>query len=246
MSEHSEKVVMQETWARMNALSSTYYDIAHDAYDSFLAEEENLLPIPGENDDPTEVLDQERRVLVAGIKTIVFSSMCIEAAAFDFAASQLGDDYVEKYLDKLDIIAKWVVVPKLISGRTLKEDGPALNGLRILVRSRNGLVHHKSLPYDSDPEGKKIAAAEKASKVFPTNVHNAFKTLILLSLELNELLGVSSVGLPPFEKHVISLPGPSKRIKKVIERCRVIHNRRSNQEAQVDSQGTRVLRSREK
>ena len=237
MSEHSEKALIQETWGRMNTYSSTYYNIAEDAYESFLAEIESLLPAPGENDDPSEALEQDQRILVSGIKTIVFSAMCIETTAFDFAASQLGDEFVEKYLDKLDIIAKWVVVPKLVSGRTLKADGPAINGLRSLVRSRNSLVHHKSLPYNSDPDGEIIKAANKASEAFPTNVHNAFKTLILLSLELNELLGVSTVGLPPFEKYVMSLPEPPKRIKKVIERCRVIHERRSNKEAQKGQPG---------
>ena len=84
---------------------------------------------------------QNGRMLTAGLKTIVFAAMCIEAAAFDFAATQLSDSYAQRYLDKLDLVSKWVVVPKLICGRSLKESGPSLNALRVLVRARNALVH---------------------------------------------------------------------------------------------------------
>lgn len=217
----NENLIVQDSWARVGALSWTYYEIAEQAYALFLTEEENRLPLPSHDEDPMQVMDQKKRVRVAGVKTIVFSAMCIEAAAFDFAAVQLGDSYATQYLDKLDLVSKWVVVPKIVSGKSLKEGGPALNALRMLVRSRNALVHQKSLPFD--PEGKYMAAVAKASNAFPDNVHSAFKAVVLLSLELNELLDVVSAGLPPFEKQVVSSNQPTLQIKKVIERCRVIH-----------------------
>jgi hypothetical protein len=217
----SEKLTVQDSWARLGGLSSTYYDIAEAAYDEFLAEEESPIPTPEPDEDPTDVTEQEARLRIAGVKTIVFSAMCIEAAAFDFSAIQLGDSYAEQFLDKLDIVSKWVVVPRLVAAKSLREDGPALNALRVLVRARNALVHQKSLPYD--PDGRNLALVAKTSDAFPGNVHNAFKAVVLLSLELNEVLEVPSVGLPPFEKHVRSFRQPPTRVKKVIQRCRVIN-----------------------
>ena len=85
-------------------------------------------------------------MLVSAIKTIVFSAMATEAAVYDLGAIQLGDMYFKKNLDKLDLVAKWIVVPKLICGTSLDTDGPGIRNLRVLVKARNALVHHKSLP----------------------------------------------------------------------------------------------------
>ena len=222
----SEHLIIQDNSARVGCLSGTYYDIAEEAYALFLAEEENLVSPPGPDEDPTKELEQIHRITIAGIKSIVFSAMCIEAAAFDFSATQLSDSYAEQYLDKLDLVSKWVVIPKLVCGRSLKENGPALNSLRALVRARNALVHQKSLPFKSD--GTSLEAIEKASNAFPGNVHNAFKTIVLISLELNEIIGVATAGLPPFEKNIVSSNQCTAQIKRVIERCRVIHRRNSN------------------
>lgn len=218
----SENLIVQDSFFRLGGLSWTYYDIAEDAYALFLTEESNKLPKPIANVDPTESMEQDRRMRVAGIKTIVFAAMCIEAAAFDFASTQLGDSYAELYLDKLDLISKWVVIPKLVSGKSFQEAGAALNALRILVRARNKLVHQKSMPFDI--EGKNLASMLKADEAFPNDVHNAFKAVVLLSLELSQLLGVMTGGLPIFEKHVRSSKESPPNIKYAIERCRVIHS----------------------
>lgn len=220
----SEHLLVQTEFVRLGGLSHTYYGIAEEAYELFLIDEKKQLPTPAVDEDPTDTMEQESRMQVAGVKTIVFSAMCIEAAAFDFAAIQLSDAYAEQYLDKLDLVSKWVVVPKLVCGKSLQEDGAALNALRTLVRSRNSLVHQKSLPFD--PNGKNLTTVMKATETFPSKVHNAFQAVVLLSLELNELLGVFSVGLPIFEKHVKSFKNFPFHVKHVIERCRVVHRQR--------------------
>lgn len=63
--------------------------------------------------------------------------MAIEAAVFDLAAIQLDDKIATVYLDKMDLLGKWMIVPRLICGRSLKEEGPAFNSLRGLVRAHS-------------------------------------------------------------------------------------------------------------
>ena len=102
------------------------------------------------------IVAQQRRMLVSAIKTIVFSAMATEAAIFDLGAIHLGDSYARQNLDRLDLVAKWIIVPKLICGTSLDTNGPGIQTLRELVKARNALVHHKSWSlHDPDAALKK-------------------------------------------------------------------------------------------
>ncbi|WP_315982894.1 hypothetical protein [Aliamphritea spongicola] len=68
----------------------------------------------------------------AMLAPIVFAAMCIEAFVYDYGASHLGDAYIKKYLDKLDITSKLVVVTDLVTGEKFPTEGQAFEGLKIL------------------------------------------------------------------------------------------------------------------
>lgn len=88
--------------------------------------------------------DLRAAIADASVITIVFAATAAESYIYDFAARNLGDSFVEKYLDKLSTQSKWVIVPRLVAGYALDSDGQAYEGLIHLVRSRNEIVHHKS------------------------------------------------------------------------------------------------------
>jgi len=83
---------------------------------------------------------------------IIFGAMCLEAFIYDYAAHNFSDTYVKKYLDKLNLKAKWVIIPKLVTGKDFPTDSQAFQGLQKLIEERNKLVHHKSQPEKSDEE----------------------------------------------------------------------------------------------
>lgn len=59
---------------------------------------------------------------------------------------------------------------------------------------------------------------------FQVQVPNAFKTLILLSLELDALLGSNVMGpLPYFGNGEIPSPVRSSPVEQVVHRCREVH-----------------------
>jgi hypothetical protein len=99
----------------------TYCEIAEEAFGCFLFEKGNPVPKPQWLSESTDYDDQKARKQVAGIKTIVFSAMALEAAAFEFATLQLGERLAKDYLDKLDVVGKWLIVPRLVCGRSLPE-----------------------------------------------------------------------------------------------------------------------------
>lgn len=83
----------------------------------------------------------------ASIIAIVFATLAVEAYIYDYAARRLGDAFVKDYIDKLDLLSKWVVVPKLITSHELPRREHWFALLRQLIKARNSIVHHKS----SDP-----------------------------------------------------------------------------------------------
>ena len=76
---------------------------------------------------------------------LVFSALAIEGYIYDYAVRKLTDKFVDSHLEKLDVVSKWVVIPKLTTGKDFPKDGQAFNLLRKLVRNRNYLVHNKSV-----------------------------------------------------------------------------------------------------
>ena len=219
----TEPFEIKGDWVRVDTLVDTYANIAELAFAFFLDDTTDPTPLGFTQYDPTGVMDREERKIMNGIKTIVFSAMAIEAAAFEFAGIQLGDKVAEQYLDKMDVVGKWMIVPRLVCGRSLREDGPAINSLRGLVTARNALVHHKSREWDQ--EGKAVKAMQKRWATFQNiQVTNAFKTLVLLSLELEALLGNDTPGpLPYFGKGLITATPRNPFVEQVVYRCREIH-----------------------
>ncbi len=75
---------------------------------------------------------------------VVFSVMAVEAYIYDYAARHLGDVFVKDHLDKLDTLSKWILVPKLITGRELSRQQKWFELLKKLIKARNSIIHHKS------------------------------------------------------------------------------------------------------
>lgn len=222
---HTVEYLIQQTWSRVGALAWTYTEIAQESLDRFLLERVNPILRPGREADPTLYFDHEKRISVAAIQTIVFSGMALEAAAYDLAAIHLDDAYASNYLDKLDLVSKWVVIPSLICGKSLNANGPAINALRTLVRARNSLVHHKSQPARLDVA--QIENSEKRSAQLLQDASTAFRAVVLLSLELNCVFNGPVGVLPFFEvncvKQAVLPPKYSVNLTHFIERCRDVH-----------------------
>ncbi|OCR25248.1 hypothetical protein AFK24_09255 [Pseudomonas syringae] len=217
----SEPFRVRDSWVIADSMVETYAEIAEEAFGCFLFEKGNPIPKPQWPSDATAYDQQEARKNVAGIKTIVFSAMALEAAAYEFALIQLGEPLAKTYLDKLDVVGKWVVIPRLVCGRSLREDGPAINGLKGLVAARNALVHHKTKEWDRAGKAEK-AMRQRWASFEADQVPNAFKTLILLSLELNAVLETDGP-LPPFEDSWIHATPRNSLVEQVVHRCREVH-----------------------
>ncbi len=116
--------------------------------------------------------------------SIVFSALACEAFIFDYGVEYLGKNYMSKYLDRLDPVAKWVVVPMVATGFQLNRDSEAFNALIRLTRMRNELVHAKPVIVKNNDTGAIadiiIKKSDLLSHLLPTHEN----TLELLMDEL--------------------------------------------------------------
>lgn len=87
----------------------------------------------------------EKELTKSSLIVISFSAMAVEAYIYDYAARHLGDDFVKDHLDKLDTASKWIVIPKLITGKELPSKPTWLELLKSLIKTRNSIIHYKTL-----------------------------------------------------------------------------------------------------
>jgi hypothetical protein len=81
---------------------------------------------------------------LASMVSVVFSALALEAFINHYAHEKLTKSYFENYLDKLDLVSKWIVLPRLTHRRQPDPGSHGMNLLRWLVSLRNSLVHYKS------------------------------------------------------------------------------------------------------
>lgn len=225
---HTAEFWVQKSSARVNNFADVYFSISQDAFAEYLI----ALREPDLRNDAPENFERHlvavRRLNQSALKTIVFAAMTCEAAIYDISAIHLSDDYAMRVLDRLDPVSKWLVAPRLICGRSLRDDGPAMNSLRSLFSARNELVHAKSLPGFgiNKPESMKktFEAAERQTQKIMSAVTPAYQAIVLLSLELERLFGTVSASLPRFTELSYSraYEEASPEVKKVIRRCKEI------------------------
>ena len=127
----------------------------------------------------------EKEMHQCAIIVIVFSAMYLESFIYDYAASCLGDGYVKSHIDKLDMVSKWLIIPKLITGKQINKESQAFESLKLLNKARNALVHLKS---KKCPFGQKLRDyLIKSEEDLDSDTRNAIRAMRLVIIELNEL-----------------------------------------------------------
>ena len=175
----------RESSARSNVLYGTYFKIAETDFCNCL----EVLAIDQSPLNEDERYKLEKEVNNFALKAIVFAAMSVESAINDYAGKHLGDKYYQQHLASLDLISKWIIIPRLVCERSIDKSGAAYNSLKTLVSARNKLVHNKSEEINfSDPYAV-IKKQEKRSEEFKRDFHSSLKTLYLLSMEMDFVVG---------------------------------------------------------
>jgi len=126
------------------------------------------------------------------IISIIFCALAAEAIINEYATLNLPREYYNNYLSKLSLLSKWVVIPRIVTGKGILPTCSAIKDLDRLIKLRNHLVHDKPV---------KRQVTELNLKFPPDIVGFAFAkhgvhTVLAL---INELKSLDNHKLPMFE-----------------------------------------------
>ena len=74
---------------------------------------------------------------------IIFSVMTLESFINGYGIENMSANYINEYLDKLELKSKWLIYPKLVTGKEIGRDCRAFSFLVELVGLRNRLIHDR-------------------------------------------------------------------------------------------------------
>lgn len=205
-------------WARINALHDVFADACMVSYERFV---EVRRAIEELDRDGEGCLQLEREELIAGVQAVVASAMCFEAAIYDLAARCLGDRYVRENLERLSVVAKWVVIPRLVCGIEISKDRLPFKTFKRVVAERNRLVHWKSEEWRWG-ETAQLERLDKEGAQFRGSVDESFRAIILMSLEMDDLCGLEFNPLPCFDRERVLPWEFSPGVEALIDECRRI------------------------
>ena len=114
------------------------------------------------------------------ITSILFCTMTLEAFINNYGATKLSKSYFDNYLEKLDLKSKWIVIPKLVTGKQINSDTKACNSLINLISLRNKLVHVKTL-------GDSSSEIKSNNWLWETDTFGALECVKLMINELKKI-----------------------------------------------------------
>jgi hypothetical protein len=76
--------------------------------------------------------------------SVIFSALALEAFINNYGIERFSGSYFDNYLDKLSAVSKWIVIPRLVTGKEIDRDGQAFEWLKGLFMQRDKLVHYKT------------------------------------------------------------------------------------------------------
>lgn len=120
---------------------------------------------------------------------IVFSALSLEAFINHYGITKLSKGYFENYLDRLDVFSKWIITPRVVTGKRLDPGSRALQDLAWLITARNRFVHYKSRVV-------KIEDMKETDFLWHSDAERALATVSNVLLELQAIDGEVERGWP--------------------------------------------------
>lgn len=107
---------------------------------------------------------------------VVYCCISLECYIFNYATRRLGETFCKKHVDRhMSLHAKWLIVPKLATGKAIPADHNGIALLQKLVKARNSVVHAKAVNLQPDIWEKQTAKITETGKTTLDAALNAFR-----------------------------------------------------------------------
>lgn len=92
------------------------------------------------------------RRMEAGVVAVFAAVAWLELMLYAYAVDRIQPNSYEEHLDRLRLVSRWLILPRLCEGKVIAEDAPPIHALRELIRARNAVIHPRVRPmYAADP-----------------------------------------------------------------------------------------------
>lgn len=165
-----------------------FFHVAIDTYKEIVKLEKELNELQtktskskkSSDDFVDKIAEKNDRIGRLALIVVTFCATSLEAYINHYAISNLSKSYFKTYLDKLDLLSKWVVLPRIITGKQLDAGSKGLQDLSWLITLRNKLVHYKSRKIE-------IAAIKDTDFLWENDAKKAIETVKNLVQELEKI-----------------------------------------------------------
>lgn len=173
-----------------------YYQIARERAERYHQRDAEYAALEAGPVDDEELSEFSRRMEEcyeereqSAVVAITFSGMALEAFFYDYGAEELADAFVQEHLDKLDLKSKFLILPRLICGKSPDKSKPVYQSLGRLVRLRNDLVHFKSKPFQVHELDKASDFHSTLNQRLKSGVDDAVNCVMQVMTELDLIHG---------------------------------------------------------
>jgi hypothetical protein len=136
-----------------------YLRIAVDAQDKMVRYVQEHETTSLGSDDFQNTADGQATVVV------LYTAIALECYIFNYAARKLGENFCKKHVESMGHQTKWLLVPKLATGKAIPSDHRAIVLLQKLIAARNDVVHAKAVnisPERWEEQKERIAALNRS------------------------------------------------------------------------------------
>lgn len=130
-----------------------------------------------------KILNQEKEITKTSFVVIIFSIITIDSYIYDYAARHLGDTFVQNHLDKLDTLSKWLVVPELVTEKTLNRNQTWYGLLKKTITVRNKITHYKTKSLTHENIGQFQNSSQEVFEI-------ALQSISLLSILTDKMIEI--------------------------------------------------------
>jgi len=123
----------------------TFFAIAyrHNETVNYLVDQRNARKVKDDRDIDFHCA-KNAEIQRAAMVSIIFSALTLEAFINNYGIERFSRSYFDNHLDKLPAVSKWIVIPRLITGKEIELDTQPFEQLKRLFKRRDRLVHYKT------------------------------------------------------------------------------------------------------
>lgn len=159
----------------------SYLRIAADAHARMLQYIDNVGRSSIEDDKFQNTADGQATIVVA------FCVISLECYIHNYASRKLGEAFSKRHIDSMNLHTKWLIVPKLATGKSIPADHKGIEHLQKLIKARNAVVHLKAVNLKPEAWEQQKRKITEANHLILEAALNAFQCVRELGEALFEL-----------------------------------------------------------